>query len=182
VRQFLESINFEEISDMFRQLTVVTLLGVCGALTGCATIVHGGPRSISVASTPPGATVSIYDRSNVLVETNSTPFVAKLDPKYGYFTAQSYRLVFEMPGHAPAEVKLESSLSGWYFGNLLFGGIIGMLIVDPLTGAMYNLAPDKIEQSLPGSQADVVRSGKGVLVVMASQATERERAEMVRLP
>ena len=157
-------------------MTAVILLGAYGALTGCATIVHSGPRPISVASTPPGAQVSIYDRSNKLVQTNTTPFVAKLDPKYGYFTGQSYRLVFDMPGHAPAEVKLQSTLSGWYFGNIVFGGLIGMLIVDPLTGAMYNLAPDKIEQSLPDSQAQVICSGNGVLVVMASQTTASSSA------
>ena len=55
-----------------------------------------------------------------------------------------------------------------------------MLIVDPLTGAMYNLAPDKVEQSLPDSQAQVIRSGNGVLVVRASQTTAQERAAMVR--
>jgi hypothetical protein len=166
---------------MLKQMTAVILLGAYGALTGCATLVHSGPRPISVASTPPGAQVSIYDRSNKLVQTNTTPFVAKLDPKYGYFTGQSYRLVFDLPGHAPAEVKLQSTLSGWYFGNIVFGGLIGMLIVDPLTGAMYNLSPDKIEQSLPDSQAQVIRSGNGVLVVMASQTTAQERAAMVRL-
>jgi hypothetical protein len=168
-------------ADMFRQIAAVTLIATCGAVTGCATIVHSGPRPVSVASTPAGATVSIYDRDNHLVDTNTTPFVARLYPKYGYFTGQSYRLVFEMPGHAPSEVRLQSTLSGWYFGNIVFGGLIGMLIVDPLTGAMYNLAPDKIDQSLPESQAEVIRSRTGVLVVMASQATEQERAEMVRV-
>ena len=27
-------------------------------------------------------------------------------------------------------------MNGWYIGNILFGGLIGFLIVDPLTGAM----------------------------------------------
>jgi hypothetical protein len=150
-------------------------------VAGCATIVHSGPRPIAVASTPSGAKVSIYDRSNTLVQTNTTPFVAQLSTKYGYFKGQSYRLVFEMPSYTPAEVNLGSTVSGWYIGNLLFGGLIGMLIVDPLTGAMYNLAPEKIEQPLTPSQAEVVRDGKGILVVLTSQATDHERAEMVRV-
>jgi hypothetical protein len=136
---------------------------------------------VAVASTPPGATVSIYDRSNTLVQTNTTPFVAQLPTKYGYFKGQQYRLVFQMPAHQDAEVQLKSTLSGWYFANVVFGGVIGLLIVDPLTGAMYNLAPDKIEQPLSASQAQVIRSGKGVMVVLASQATEHERQEMVRV-
>ena len=166
---------------MFRTICVLAALGACAALSGCASIVHGGPRNIPVASTPAGAKVSIYDRSNTLVMTNTTPFVAPLDPKFSYFKGQTYRMVFELAGYAPAEIKLDSSLSGWYWGNLVFGGLIGMLIVDPLTGAMYNLAPEKIEQSLSASQAELIRSGKGVLVILASQTTQQERANMVRV-
>jgi hypothetical protein len=166
---------------MLRKISLIALLGAGTAIVGCATIVHGGPRAISVSSTPVGAKVSIYDRSNSLVETNTTPFVAQLPTKYGYFRGQSYRLVFESPAHQTAEVNLKPTLSGWYLGNLVFGGLIGMLIVDPLTGAMYNLTPEKIEQPLSASQAEVIRDRKGLLVVLASQATERERAEMVRI-
>lgn len=28
-------------------------------------------------------------------------------------------------------------MDGWYLGNILIGGLIGMLIVDPASGAMY---------------------------------------------
>ena len=161
---------------MLKQTLVATALITCTALTGCATIVHGGPRSVSVASTPAGAKVSIYDRSNTLVQTRTTPFVAQLPTKYKYFKGQQYRLVFELPSYSSAEVRLEPTMSGWYYaGNLLFGGLIGMLIVDPLTGAMYNLSPEKIEQPLTPAQAEVIRSGNGLLVVLASQATAHER-------
>src|SRR5215475_2538258 len=145
---------------MRKHMLIGAMFGACAALSGCASIVHGGLRSVSVASSPSGAKVSIYDRSNVLVQTSTTPFVAHLDPKYKYFRGQSYRLVFELPGHATAEAKLNSTLSGWYFGNLIVGGLVGMLIVDPLTGAMYNLAPEKIEQSLGAEQAQIIRDRK----------------------
>lgn len=166
---------------MIRKISLAAVVGACVVLSGCATIVHSGPRSIPVASTPAGAKVSIYDRSNTMVSSNTTPFIATLPTKYGYFKGQSYRLVFELPGHAPAELSLKSSVSGWYFGNILFGGIIGMLIVDPLTGAMYNLSPDKIEQPLTAAAAKVIQEGDGVLVILASEATQQELASMVRV-
>jgi hypothetical protein len=166
---------------MLKEITVALVFGACTAVSGCASIVHSGPRAVPVASSPPGATVSIYDRSDRLVMTNTTPFVAQLPVKFGYFKAQTYRLEFSMPGHAPAVVNLDSSVSGWYFANLAFGGLLGMLIVDPLTGAMFNLTPDKIDQPLSASQAQVIRQGKGMLVVMVSQTTEQERANMVRV-
>jgi hypothetical protein len=166
---------------MLRKITVAAVFGAATVLSGCATIVHSGPRAIPVTSSPPGAKVSIYDRDNKLVETNTTPFVAQLPVKAGYFKGQNYRLEFSMPGHQNTVVKLNSSVSGWYFGNLLFGGLIGMLIVDPLTGAMYNLTPEKIEQPLSTGQTKAITEGQGVLVVLVSQTTEQERANMVRL-
>lgn len=111
--------------------------------------------------------------------TNTTPFVAQLPVSFGYFKSQNYRLDFQLDGHTPVSTHLESSVSGWYFGNILFGGIIGMLIVDPLTGAMYNLSPEKIEQPLTAAQAQTLHTGNGVLVVLASQITEGERSKMV---
>lgn len=36
-------------------------------------------------------------------------------------------------------VPVNYKLNGWYFGNLLLGGVIGMLIVDPATGSMWKL-------------------------------------------
>lgn len=166
---------------MIRNVSRAVVLGGCIALGGCATIVHDGPRIIPVASSPAGAKVSIYDRSNTMISSNTTPFVATLPTKFGYFKGQTYRMVFEMEGHAPAEVQLESSVSGWYFGNLLFGGLLGMLIIDPLTGAMYNLTPEKIEQPLTVAQAKMIREGDGFLVILASEATREELAAMVRV-
>jgi hypothetical protein len=56
-----------------------------------------------------------------------------------------------------------------------------MLIVDPLTGAMYNLSPEKIDQNLTATQAKVIKDRMGFLVVLSSQITEQERIQMVRV-
>ena len=60
--------------------------------------------------------------------------------------------------YATAEVHLQSKVSRWYFGNLLFGGMLGLVIVDPSTGAMYNLTPDKVDQPLTATQAELIRN------------------------
>ena len=48
-------------------------------------------------------------------------------------------------------VQIQGKLDGWYFGNLLFGGLIGMVIVDPITGAMYRLEKSYILDCTPAS-------------------------------
>jgi hypothetical protein len=37
---------------------------------------------------------------------------------------------------------VSAGLNGWYLGNLLFGGLVGLLVVDPATGAMFRLPED----------------------------------------
>jgi len=166
---------------MVRKLSIAIVLGGCAALSGCATILHNGPRTVSVGSTPAGAKVTIYNRDNTLVRQETTPFIVQLPTQYKYFKGEEYRLEFALPGYKPAEVKLGPSLSPWYWGNILLGGLVGMLIVDPLTGAMYDLSPDKVQQPLTPAQAEVLREGRGFVVKLISEATESERAAMVRV-
>ena len=42
-------------------------------------------------------------------------------------------------GFEKKTIQIESKTNGWYIGNLLFGSLIGFLIIDPLTGAMWTL-------------------------------------------
>lgn len=46
---------------------------------------------------------------------------------------------FSSPGYEEKVVPVIFELDGWYFGNILLGGVIGMLIVEPATGAMWKI-------------------------------------------
>lgn len=56
-----------------------------------------------------------------------------------------------MIGYEEKIIPLECTLNGWYAGNIFLGGIIGFLIVDPATGAMYKLNTDAIYEVLAES-------------------------------
>jgi hypothetical protein len=161
----------------------VSLLSAAALFTsGCASIVHNGPRSLAVNSQPSGATVTISKLdTGELVHGGSTPMTVALSPKRGFFKGQSYKLRMELAGYQSTEVSIRPELSGWYFGNILFGGLIGMLIVDPATGAMWNLSPDKIDRTLSSEHAELLKSGDGFIVVMAAETSPIERANMVRI-
>lgn len=53
-----------------------------------------------------------------------------------------------MEGYESKKINIECKLNGWYFGNILIGGLIGFLIVDPATGAMYKLDSEGITENL----------------------------------
>ena len=72
-------------------------------------------------------------------------------------------------------------MSGWYWGNLVLGGLIGMLAVDPATGAMWNIAPDKIDRKLASGQSALIKNKTGFVVVLESELTPAERQHIVRL-
>lgn len=164
-----------------RQICALSLTALSLSSGGCASIIHGGPRTLNVASQPQGAKATISKETGELVSINTTPFTVTLDPKKGYFKGQAYAIRLELPGYKSAEVSVTPTMSGWYWGNLLFGGLIGMLVVDPLTGSMWNLTPEKIEQSLTASQAELIKSGTGFVVVLVSELTSGERSSMVKI-
>jgi hypothetical protein len=163
------------------------LMSVIGASLfsgGCASIVNSGDREISIQTQPPGATASIRKSGGSIadvVAVERTPCTVSLDPKQSYFKGQSYTLRLEMPGYKVAEVELTPKMSGWYWGNLLFGGLIGMVAVDPATGAMWNISPDKIERKLASGQSALIKNKTGFVVVLEAELTPAERQHMVRL-
>jgi hypothetical protein len=112
---------------------------MCVFLSSCASIVSKTNWPVSIDSNPEGVHVSITNRRGVEVFTGKTPVVTKLKSGSGYFSKESYTVVMTYKGIEKRTINLECSINGWYFGNLFLGGLIGMLIVDPATGAMYRL-------------------------------------------
>lgn len=165
-----------------RAFCVGSLVSVTVLMSGCASIVHGGSRTITVSTQPAGAkaTITKYGTAEA-VHSGLTPLTVSLDPKRGFFKGQSYSVRFELSGYKTDEVVIRSGLSGWYWGNIVFGGLIGMLIVDPATGSMWNLRPDKLERPLSPQQASVLKSGDGFVVALVSEVSEAERASMIKI-
>ena len=76
----------------------------------------------------------------------------------GYFKPETYTLSFSKEGYKPVDITVRGSVNGWYFGNVIFGGLIGLLAVDPATGAMYTLQPKEVAATLDALK--VARDGR----------------------
>lgn len=129
-------------------IVALALLGV----TGCSTIMTGGTKSVNFRSTPDGAHLVIKDEKGIAVFEGTTPTVVSLKTGKAYFANKRYTIEFSKEGFAPAATKMNGRVSGWYAGNLLFGGLVGILIVDPLTGAMYTLPKEHTISLVPNGQ------------------------------
>jgi len=109
-------------------------------LSGCATIVNDGIHPVTISSVPP-AEYSITNKYGMEVSRGTTPETVQLLGKDGYFKGADYTVRFSKEGYKDSIAPINSELSGWYFGNIVFGGLIGFLLVDPISGNMWDLQP-----------------------------------------
>lgn len=122
-------------------MTKYRMAGLCGLvlLNGCATIISGGTDQVAFSSIPEKVAFNIKDEQGKSVHQGTTPAAVVLNRGNGVFNGQSYRIDFSAPGYQSKTETLDASINGWYFGNLIFGGLLGLLIIDPATGAMWDL-------------------------------------------
>jgi len=164
--------------EALRKLFTVTALTTALLTSGCASIVGDSKYPVNVSSTPSGANFTITNKAGVVVHNGSTPNTVTLPSGRGYFKGEAYTITFKKDGYADASTTLDTSMSGWYWGNLLIGGLIGMLVVDPLTGAMYKLPEDaagNLGSPLAGEAA------KNLTLLEIDQLSPSERASLVRI-
>ncbi|WP_431158665.1 PEGA domain-containing protein [Winogradskyella poriferorum] len=140
---------------MKQKLTAVFLSCVLLFTTSCASIVSKSNYPITINSSPSDAKITITDKNGKEVYKGNTPAELKLKAGSGFFSKASYQVKFEKMGYDTKLVPIEFKLDGWYFGNILIGGLIGLLIVDPATGAMYKLDKEYISETLSPSTASV---------------------------
>jgi len=75
-------------------------------------------------------------------------------------------LEVEKPGYQKGEINITATVNGWYFGNFIFGGLLGLLIIDPITGAMYTLSPKDAEVVLQQDHASIQKDQQGLVVIL----------------
>jgi hypothetical protein len=108
-------------------------------LPSCATILSDSDYPVTLATNPPGGTVTVTNEGGQQVFRGPTPTTIVFPASSGFFNGETYQVDGELAGHAPVSSIMDSSIDGWYIGNLLFGGILGLLLIDPATGSMWML-------------------------------------------
>lgn len=88
-----------------------------------------------------------------------------------------YRIKVTKPGFNDIYATLQHSIDGWYWGNIIFGGLIGMLIVDPATGAMYKL-PTYYEIYMPKKKTSSDAASE-MRIVLIDDVPESIRGDLI---
>jgi len=116
---------------------VVALAG--GLLAGCASIVAESSDQVLIQTNPEGANLTVFNRDGQQVFAGTSPTSALLHVGHGYFSGETFTIKAAKDGYQSTATTLDTSLCNWYWGNLIFGGLIGLFAVDPATGAMWDL-------------------------------------------
>lgn len=165
--------------NMKRITKTITFIAIVLVFTGCASIVSSSTWPLSVKSEPVGAKVQITNRHGISVFSGQTPATVLLKSGAGFFANESYLVKLTLDGYAEKTIPVNCRLNGWYFGNIIFGGVIGLLIVDPATGAMFRLETPYINEPLtPKATSD---KGTSLKIVSINDLTQDMRNHLVSI-
>jgi hypothetical protein len=106
----------------------VVALALLGS--GCATVTKGTNQAVTIHTDPDGATCDVSRELKTVASIAATPGQVTVDKAFGAIDVSCRKT-----GHQSTELRVDSQVQGWTFGNILLGGLIGFA-VDAASGAM----------------------------------------------
>jgi hypothetical protein len=150
---------------MKKMISKVGIILLALLMTNCAAIIHGNKQTVDFSSQPSGAKVFIDGK-----EYGTTPTSVELK-RMGRLKGESsekkeYQVKIDLDGYYPYEIKVKRTVDGWFFGNLLFGGLIG-IIIDAASGSMYKLTPDQVIATMGKESASVQQIDENIFIAVS---------------
>ena len=143
---------------MKNKFSTLTFIFAIILTQACGTIIHGTTQQVGISSSPTNAAVSINGRT-----IGNTPVLIDLKRK------DSHIVKIVLDGYETFETTLTRKVSGWVWGNIVFGGLIG-LVVDASTGGMYKLTPEQIQAEMRTNQSSKIDSKDGLYIAIVLKA------------
>ena len=128
-------------AEVRRAISILLALTLGWTTSGCATIVHGNRRTVTINSEPDGATVRIDGLKG------KTPFSASLARNNDYVVS------IKKKGYKEEQVQITKSFSGLSIIGSILWLLVGV-IIDFASGSAYNLNPTKLDVELEKADTD----------------------------
>lgn len=106
-------------------------------LPGCATIFEGTSQSITLTTDPPGADCVVTRHGARVGQVNPTPGSLHIDK-----SKDDLAIHCEHAGYQAANVTESPKFQGTTFGNIVAGGLVGV-VVDAASGANFMYPADE---------------------------------------
>lgn len=151
-------------SNIAKATTCGVLVAGLALLSGCATVVHGTHQQNIISSVPNGANITVDGR-----------YYGKTPVEVDLKRNEPHEIEFTYPGYAPIKLKMNRTVSGWWFGNLWFGGVPG-LVLDTIDGSIFRLVPG-IANGAPSSSVKV--NGQTITVYFTHNIDPKYKGDQV---
>ena len=115
--------------------TVITCVSVF-LFASCSSIINGSKQEISIRATPIEAQIFVD---------GELAGVGKIETKLK--RGKEHLIEAKMDGYRTAKLTTDKSMTGWFWGNLICGGVLGGAI-DLITGSAYDIDPEHISLTL----------------------------------
>ena len=108
------------------------------------------------------------------------PTTLTLSARRGFFQGARYTIEVSQDGYTTGRATLSADLDAWYIGNILFGGVLGLLIIDPATSAMWKL-DERVAVNLGATNSSV--GGDYQLAILSVDQIPRDLLPLlIRIP
>ena len=149
------------------RIFAVLLLSVFALSTGaCATIVDGTSQEITVSTVPTGAACDLKREGATLAAIPVIPGTITVSKSQNSITVTCTK-----EEHLDASEILSATFGGTTIGNILLGGVIGVLI-DASSGA-NNKYPSSVSLALPPERYDSVEERDSFFDAMSADTTRQ---------
>lgn len=165
------------IKNSFLKISAISFACIF-IFSSCASLFSKSVYPVHIDSSPSNAKISITDYTGRQVYAGNTPAVVRLKAGAGYLKRAEYQVKISKSGYDDRIILLESQIDGWYFGNLFLGGIVGMLVIDPLTGAMWSIETRTIYENLGKT---TVSTEPGLRIIDINDVPEDLKPHMVKV-
>ncbi len=132
---------------MKKILLLITIFTM-SLLTGCASIVKTGSQNITVNASQSEAKIVIKDTlTGMVIAEGKESLTVDLKRGKGFFEKGDYTIEVSKKGYETMSIPLvgKADPKAYGVGNLFSFGLVGWIIVDPMTGAMWTLSTPKGE-------------------------------------
>jgi len=156
------------------------LLTAAVLFSGCATIISKTSYPVYIHTDPPKAIVTITNKKGKQIYRGASPATVRLNAGAGYFSKAEYQVKLSAPGFEEKIVPITFKINGWYFGNLVIGGLLGLLIVDPATGAMWKIKDPVVDETLI-KKTEAATTAPSLRIIDIKDVASDMKANLVRV-
>ncbi len=122
-------------------LSIVVAGSLALTATSCSSIFNGSQQDVEIKASETGADI-VINGNNM----GKTPAKIKLQ------RGKDHIIEIKKAGYDTYRITTGKSITGWFWGNLLCGGLVGM-VIDLATGNAYDVEPSTIMASMTKSTA-----------------------------